>query len=290
MEIIVAQNIGFCFGVERAYNLSLQALKESQDECQMLGNLVHNEKVISDLKEKGLEFVSSVDEVEKGTVIIRAHGVADKVLEELKEKEVEIVDATCPLVKKAQFFAKELLNEKRKVVIIGEKDHAEVKAINGAINNQGILIESGQEINDGLNPDDPIGIVIQTTQDAQKTKIFLEEIKKKFKDVKIHETFCQAVSKRQDEVRELSNQVDFVLVVGSKTSANTQRLIEIVSCEGKKVYGVEDRKDINHSWFNKDTKVGLISGTSAPGWLINEIVKELELIKESYEKKSQEEN
>jgi (E)-4-hydroxy-3-methyl-but-2-enyl pyrophosphate reductase len=284
MEIIIAQNIGFCFGVERAYKLSLKALNESQGKCQMLGNLVHNEKVINDLKQKGLTFISSVDQAESGTVIIRAHGVADKIIKELEGKDVVVIDATCLLVKKAQDFARQLFKEKRQVIIIGEKDHAEVKAINGAIDNQGLVIESFKEI-ESIPRDKPIGIVIQTTQDAQKTKIFLEKIKQEFKDVVVHETFCHAVSKRQDEVRELANKVDFVLVVGSKTSANTQRLIEIVSSQNRKVYGIQDKKDIKKEWFNKDIKVGLISGTSAPGWIISQIVQELNEIKEEYDKK-----
>jgi (E)-4-hydroxy-3-methyl-but-2-enyl pyrophosphate reductase len=284
MEIIIAQNIGFCFGVERAYKLSLKALNESQGKCQMLGNLVHNEKVINDLKQKGLEFISSVDQAGSGTVIIRAHGVADKIIKELEGKDVVVIDATCLLVKKAQDFARQLFKEKRQVIIIGEKDHAEVKAINGAIDNQGLVIESFKEI-ESIPRDKPIGIVIQTTQDAQKTKIFLEKIKQEFKDVVVHETFCHAVSKRQDEVRELANKVDFVLVVGSKTSANTQRLIEIVSSQNRKVYGIQDKKDIKKEWFNKDIKVGLISGTSAPGWIISQIVQELNEIKEEYDKK-----
>jgi (E)-4-hydroxy-3-methyl-but-2-enyl pyrophosphate reductase len=284
MKIIIAQNIGFCFGVERAYKLSLKALNESQGKCQMLGNLVHNEKVINDLKKKGLEFISSVDQAESGTVIIRAHGVADKTIKELEKKEVVVVDATCLLVKKAQDFARQLFKEKRKVIIIGEKDHAEVRAINGAIDNQGLVIESAEEI-ESIPRDKPIGIVIQTTQDAQKTKFFLEKIKQEFKDIIVHETFCHAVSKRQDEVRELASKTDFVLVVGSKTSANTQRLVEIVSSQNKRVYGIQDKKDIKKEWFNKEAKVGLISGTSAPGWIINQIIQKLNEIKEEYDKK-----
>jgi (E)-4-hydroxy-3-methyl-but-2-enyl pyrophosphate reductase len=284
MEIIIAENIGFCFGVERAYKLSLEALQESENGCQMLGNLVHNEEVVADLEKKGLKFVGSVDQVEKGTVIIRAHGVSDQTTEELKKKDIKIVDATCPLVKKAQDFARSLFNEGRKVIIIGEKNHAEVRAINGAIDDQGIVVESEEEI-DVVPRDKTIGVVIQTTQDAKKTKEFLKRIEQSFKDVKIHETFCQAVSKRQDEVRELSDKVDLVLVVGSKTSANTQRLIEIVASDKGNVKGVETEQDINQDWFNKDIKVGLISGTSAPRWLINKVVEKLNEIKENYDKK-----
>ncbi len=277
MEIIIAENIGFCFGVERAYNLSLETLKKNNN-CQMLGNLVHNERVIESLKEKGLKFISEANQVKPGTVIIRSHGVSRKVFQDLQDKNINIIDATCPFVKKAQNLAKDLKDEGRKVVIIGEKDHAEVKAINGFIDDQAIIVESEKQIN-SIPKDEPIGIVIQTTQDVEKTKKFIQEIKKQVKDIKIHETFCQAVSKRQEEVKKLIKETDIVLVVGSKTSANTQRLVSIVLDQKKQVYGIENKQDINKDWFFKGIKVGVISGTSAPIWLINEIINELNKIK-----------
>ncbi len=279
MELVIAQDIGFCFGVERAYKTSLDALNNSKKECQMLNSLVHNERVVKELKEKGLKFVESVDDVEKGTVIIRAHGVSDKVIQELKSKKIKIVDATCPLVKKAQDFARLLDKEKRKVVIIGEKNHAEVKAINGAIKEKGILIENEDEIAK-IPKKHPIGVVIQTTQNAEKTKLFLARLKKEFHDIKIHETFCFSVMKRQEQVRDLARKTDIVLVIGSESSANTQKLVEIALEEGKKAYKVNGGEYVKPEWFNKGIKVGIASGTSAPKWIINEVIDKLKKIKD----------
>ncbi len=280
MEIIVSKNTGFCFGVKRAYELSLKTLEEDK-ECQMLGNLVHNEKVVNELKEKGLQFISSLEDIKEGTVIVRAHGVSDDVFRQLKEKGVKIVDATCPLVRKAQNFAKELENQGRKVIIIGEKDHAEVKAINGAIDNRGVVINSKEEVGEVENSG-PVGVVIQTTQDSQRVEEFLQLIKERFSDVKVCDSLCGAVSERQKEVREIANKVDIILVVGSKTSANTQSLVNIIYEKGGVVYGVEDEKDIDSNWFKKESKVGLISGTSAPEWLVEKVKNKLEEIKNAY--------
>ncbi len=275
----MAENIGFCFGVERAYNLSLKAMEENNESCQMLGSLVHNEKVIDDLEKKGLKFAPSLEEVEeKGIVIIRAHGVGDEVFRNLEKKNVKIIDATCPLVRKAQDFARSLVEEGRKVVIIGEKNHAEVKAINGAIKNEGIVVENEEEITE-MDKNLPVGVVIQTTQDEKRINNLLNLFEKKFKDAKIHRTFCYAVMKRQEEVRDLAKKSDIILVVGSRTSANTQRLIEIALQEGKETHGVEGKESLDSGWFAKGKKVGLISGTSAPRWLIDEIINELEKIK-----------
>ncbi len=280
MEIVVSKNTGFCFGVKRAYELSLKTLEEDK-ECQMLGNLVHNEKVVNELKEKGLQFISSLEDIKEGTVIVRAHGVSDDVFRQLKEKGVKIVDATCPLVRKAQNFAKELENQGRKVIIIGEKDHAEVKAINGAIDNRGVVINSKEEVGEVENSG-PVGVVIQTTQDSQRVEEFLQLIKERFSDVKVCDSLCGAVSERQKEVREIANKVDIILVVGSKTSANTQSLVNIIYEKGGVVYGVEDEKDIDSNWFKKESKVGLISGTSAPEWLVEKVKNKLEEIKNAY--------
>ena len=280
MQIIIAKNIGFCFGVERAYQISLDTLKKKNGDCQMLGNLVHNENVIADLKKKGLKFISSPDEAQKGLVIIRAHGVGDATIKELELKKVEIVDATCPLVKKAQDFARKLAKEGREVIIIGENNHAEVKAINGSIDNRGIIIESDKEI-DKIPKDKRIGVVVQTTQNARKINKIIKRLKEIIIDIEFCDTLCDAVGKRQEEVREIASQRDIVLVVGSKNSANTQRLFEISKEINEKTFSVENKDSLDASIFFDGAEVGIISGTSAPIWIIEEIVDELKKIKEN---------
>ncbi len=272
MELIIAKNIGFCFGVKRAYTISLNTLeRKNGTSCQMLGHLVHNENVINSLSSKGIEFVSSVDEVKDGIVIIRAHGESDHVLEKLKERGVEVIDATCPLVKKAQNFARLLHKDGYKVIIIGDKGHAEVEAINGAIDNKGLIIREINEI-EHLSLDSAIGIVIQTTQDKKEILNLIKELEEKFKTVKVCDTFCDLVMERQNEVRAISQDADMTIVIGSRRSANTQRLVKIVQDEKRPVYGVEESSEIDKDWFSGVNRVAIISGTSTPDWDIEDVI------------------
>ncbi len=269
MRIIIAENIGFCFGVERAYKISLDALNKGN--CQMLGHLVHNEKVVEELESKGLRFVPAVDNLKEGRVIIRAHGVGDETIKALKSRNMEIIDATCPLVRKAQNFARTLNEEGKILVIIGEKGHAEIEAINGSADNRAVIIENEEDINDipeGL----PLGVVIQTTKDSKLAEDLTNSIKSRFNDVTVCDTLCHAVLKRQEEVKKLAEEAEIILVVGSKTSANTQTLVK-VSQRNRMTYGVEGPEDLKKEWFDGVGSVGIISGTSTP-YRIIELVEE----------------
>ncbi len=275
MKVIMAENIGFCFGVERAYKMSLELTEKG--DCQMLGHLVHNERVVDELRSKGLRFVSSVDEVGPGTVIIRAHGVGDEIMDKLKETGCEIVDATCPLVRRAQDFARSLERDGKKVVIIGERGHAEVEAINGSIGGRAVVIESEEEV-EKIPEGYPLGIVIQTTKDRVLAERIVDAVKTRFKDVEACNTLCRAVLDRQEEVKELTKKVDIILVVGSVNSANTQTLVKVARREAV-THGVEGPDDVRKDWLEGIESVGLISGTSAPKWLIDEVKEKIESMK-----------
>ena len=275
MKIIMAEGIGFCFGVERAYNISLDTLGEGS--CQMLGHLVHNENVVNELRSKGLQFISDVDEAGDGTVIIRAHGVGDETMERLRAKGLKIVDATCPLVRRAQDFARSLEKKGKRIVIIGEKGHAEVEAINGSIGGRAVIVEKEADLDD-IPEGAPLGIVVQTTKDQNVADEMIDAIKKRFKDVEASNTLCQVVLKRQEEVKVLAGKVDILLVVGSKTSANTQTLVKVAQRETK-AYGVEGPDDLEKDWFDRVNSVGITSGTSTPVWLIEKVKEKIGLIK-----------
>ncbi len=274
MKIILARNIGFCFGVERAYNLSIKALEEEKSPCYMLGMLVHNENVVEELCNKGLKFVQNPLEVQGGTVIIRAHGVGDATYSKLEAQNVKIIDATCPLVRKACEFACDLYSRGREVIIIGEKGHAEVEAINGSIKNKGIVVESEEEI-ENLSCFNP-GVVIQTTQNQQNVGKITNRLKKRFgEDLEVGDTLCNAVGERQKETKELLGKVDVVLVVGSRNSANTMQLYNIAKKRG---YLVEDPEEIEKEWIKKAKKVGIISGTSASRTLVEQVVQKVKTL------------
>lgn len=278
MNIVVAKNIGFCAGAKGAYNISIRALAQEKP-CQMLSHLVHNEKVIQALEAKGLNFVFDLKNIKPGDcVIIRAHGEGDRTIKELEKKKVKIVDATCPLVKRAQNFARELDKEGFRVIIVGDKGHAEVQAISGVVLKKAIIIEKNKDIKK-IYLKSPIGIVVQTTQNYTEAIKIIEKLKKKFTQIKICNTFCPETSKRQQEIKKLAKKADLILIIGSKKSANTQRMVKICKKMKSNVHGIEGIEDIKDKWFLGIKKVVIGSGTSTPEWLINDVSDYVQKIK-----------
>lgn len=275
MKIILAPKIGFCFGVRRAFNMSLEALNKKPKPCQVLGPLVHNEYVVAELKNKGIRFISSVNEIKKGTVIISAHGEDPKIVEKIDKMGLEIVDTTCPLVKKVQNLAKEFQNKGYQVIIIGDKGHKEVKSIQAAAGKNGIIIEKEKDIINLKEKRKPLAVIAQTTQNPENVKKIIRKLKNKFKEVKFYNTLCPTVQNYQRGVKKLTSKVDLVLIVGSKTSANTKRLVEIAKTSEKPVYHIENTKQLNKKWLKNIQKVGLATGTSTPDWLVKKIIKKL---------------
>ena len=279
MKIVLAKNIGFCFGVKRAYDMCLKAVKEKPAPYYILGPLVHNEKVVKRIEKLGIKMISSIDEANKGTLIISAHGAGPEVFQKAKEKNLEIVDTTCPLVIKVQNSAKVLQNEGYQVIIIGDKGHTEVKSINKAIRENGIIIDR-EEAASQIKTEKPLGVVIQTTQNPERVKRIVKRLRETGKEVKVLDTLCPVVVSRQKELIDLTKKVDLVLVLGSKTSANTMRMVEIAKELDAPVNLVED-KNFSRELLEKISqaeKVGVVSGTSTPDWLIEEIVEALKTI------------
>jgi len=275
MKIILAPKIGFCFGVRRAFNMSLEALNKKPKPCQVLGPLVHNELVIEKLKKKGIKFIDSLNKAKKGTIIIPAHGEDPKVLEKIKKMGLEMIDTTCPLVKKVQDLAKNLQKKGYQVIIIGDKKHKEVRSIQATIKGKGIIVESEKDFPKLKIKNKSVAVIVQTTQNLERVGKILRELKKKFKNLKFYNTLCPTVLYYQKEVLELTPKVDSLLIVGSKTSANTKRLVEIAKTSGKPVYHVENASQLRKKWLLGVNKIGIAGGTSTPDWLIEEVVKQL---------------
>ena len=274
MEIILVPQFGFCFGVKRAIDMSVKALREKPNPCQVLGTSVHNEFVIERLKKQGIKFINSLNEAKKGTIIIPAHGEDPKVLKKINKMGHEIVDTTCPLVTRTQNLAKALQKKGYQVIIIGDKEHKEVKSIQASIDGKGIIIEDEKEIAKIIKKKN-LGVVVQTTQNPERVDRILKELKKKFKEIKFYNTFCPTVQNYQKEVRNLAPKVDLMLIVGSKTSANTKRLAEIAETNRKPVYHIKSASEFKKEWFSGIKKVGIAGGTSTPDWLIKEVINKL---------------
>lgn len=276
MKIISAKHLGFCSGVKRAIEIAKRALKKDKKPIWFLGELVHNELVIKKFKKKNVKFISSPRTAKSGTMIIQAHGFPP--LPRATSNKLLIRDATCPLVKKVQMLASFLYRRGYKVVIIGDKNHSEVKGINGYIANKGIIVENEKQAKK-LPRFNKIGVVAQTTQGKEKFKQILKILKRKSKKLKYFNTLCPEVRARQKELSKILQKCREIIVVGSKSSANTKRLAEKATSLKKKVSWINSLKELKKKKLKKIPLLGLVSGTSAPNWEIDKIKKYLNKFK-----------
>jgi len=278
VKVIFAKNIGFCSGVKRAMAIAEKSLKEDPKPVQFLGPLVHNEKVIENLKRKGGKTISDLDQVKSGTLIIKAHGVSPT-LEKRLPKSVLIRDATCPLVKKAQLKARDLSEAGYQVIIIGDRNLSETEGIKGYAKNQALIIENESQAK-SLAKFKKIGVISQTTQNLDKVNQILKILKNKAKEFKWVNTVCPEVLVRQKELSGILKKADGVLVIGSPTSANTTRLMGIVKESKKPVWRINALEDLKKQKLTNISTLGVVSGTSTPDWEIKKIKKWLKDVKQ----------
>jgi len=274
MKIIISKNIGFCSGVKRAISMADESVKRDKKPIQFLGSIVHNEEVINKFKKLGVKFVKEIKKAKPGTLIIQAHGIPP--LKKNLNNKITIKDATCPLVKRAQLIAKKLFEQGCQIIIIGDKRHEETKGIKGFTKNKAIIIENEKQAKE-LSYFKKIGVIAQTTQNLANVNLVLKTLKKHSKDVKYVNTICPEVQVRQGEIDLIFKQVDAILVIGSKSSANTKRLVTLAKKNKKIVFLVNSQKNIKNNNFKNIKTLGIISGTSTPGWEINKIIKWLKI-------------
>lgn len=276
MRVILAKTAGFCFGVDRAVNMAYE-LANSGARAATLGQLIHNSLVTDDLAAKGVRIISSPAEAQRGeTVIIRAHGVAAEVYEELKGTGAEICDATCPFVKKIHRIVAENSGEDTEVFIAGDPNHPEVIGIKGHCKGEVNIFNSEAELdeiikNDGKNYDKRIIAVSQTTFSQKVWKICKEKIKKYYTNAKIFDTICFATRERQDEAALISKQSDMMIIIGDRHSSNTAKLKAVCS-ENCDTYLVERAAELNTINFSHCATVGVTAGASTPSAIIKEVL------------------
>lgn len=276
MRVILAKTAGFCFGVDRAVNMAYE-LANSGARAATLGQLIHNSLVTDDLAAKGVRIISSPAEAQRGeTVIIRAHGVAAVVYEELKGTGAEICDATCPFVKKIHRIVAENSGEDTEVFIAGDPNHPEVIGIKGHCKGEVNIFNSEAELdeiikNDGKNYDKRIMAVSQTTFSQKVWKICKEKIKKYYTNAKIFDTICFATRERQDEAALISKQSDMMIIIGDRHSSNTAKLKAVCS-ENCDTYLVERAAELNTINFSHCATVGVTAGASTPSAIIKEVL------------------
>ncbi len=270
MKVILAKYLGFCYGVKRAIKI---ARENAGGKCCTLGPIIHNPQMVEKLRAEGVDAAESLSDIIEGTVIIRSHGVGPKVYEEIKAKGLKIVDATCPHVKKAQLSARELVTQGYDVVIVGEKNHPEVKSIFEWAAQRTTIIETVAEA-ENFAPCKKLGIVSQTTVSSEHFEKIVLQLLSKSSDIKILRTICTATDQRQRAAMELAEKVDVMLVIGGRNSANTTKLARL--CEIKcKTYHIETANEISLNWFTESQKVGITAGASTPDWIIKAVEEKL---------------
>jgi 4-hydroxy-3-methylbut-2-enyl diphosphate reductase len=272
MEIIVVKRAGFCYGVKRAIDITFELAEKKERGVYTFGPLIHNPQVIEKLREEGIATTEDIDCPDIKTLIIRTHGVSPEIYSRTEKKDYSIVDATCPFVKKAQRYAKKLSEEGYQVIIIGDREHPEVQGLIGFAGDDVITVNSAEAL---PRIKKKIGIIVQTTQPFEVFKSIVDKVINSAMELKIHNTICDYTAHRVEETRELSVNVDVVIVVGGKNSANTTQLVNISKQYCKNVYYIETSEELDEGWFMDVKKVGITGGASTPQWIIDDVVKKI---------------
>ncbi len=269
--------MGFCFGVKRAIEMTEKALA-SGETVYIVGDLIHNKAVIERLARKGLKRISNLDEIpagRKAALVIRAHGVPRETYVEAEKLGLKLIDATCPFVKKAQLAASQLAASGYHVIIIGDREHSEVKGLLSAAGEDSTVVSSLEEL-EGLELPARIGVVFQTTQPIDAAGTYLAGLFPRCAELDVHNTICNATFKRQDAVSKLAPRVDAMVIVGDRHSANTKRLTNIASELNPRTIQVESASELERAYFEGAHTVGVSAGASTPDWLIERVVEILE--------------
>ncbi|MBD3412907.1 MAG: 4-hydroxy-3-methylbut-2-enyl diphosphate reductase [Candidatus Aminicenantes bacterium] len=274
MHITLSENLSYCVGVKRTLKLVNELLEKNPDHSYyMLGEIVHNEYVINELKSKGLHIIRNLDDItDHGTVIIQSHGVPLKVLEELKQKNINYIDATCPMVRVIHHKIKKLEDQGFFPVIIGKKGHDEVRGIAGQVK-RSLIIGHPEEVKPDLFCGiQKAGVVVQSTYIRTEAHAIVDELKSLGLEIKFKDTICQPTTQRQDEMKNLAGNFDCTLIIGSKTSANTNHLYRLASQTETCVYLVDEPESVKDLPIPKDSTVFISSGASTPMYLIERVI------------------
>lgn len=274
MEVLLAKTAGFCFGVKRAVD-TVYEYAGTGEQVYTYGPIVHNEEVIRDLSEKGVQIIESEEELERirqGTVIIRAHGVERRIYDLITEKSLNLVDATCPFVKKIHNIVDKESGAGRQIIIVGNPDHPEVKGICDRCHGAFTVLETVEEADALSVPENVmLSLVAQTTFNFKKFENIVEIFEKKGYNVNVYNTICNATEERQKEAASIARQVDAMIVIGGRNSSNTQKLYDISKKECANTYYIQTLVDLDLAAFESVGRVGITAGASTPNQIIKEV-------------------
>ncbi|MBV8600366.1 MAG: 4-hydroxy-3-methylbut-2-enyl diphosphate reductase [Candidatus Eremiobacteraeota bacterium] len=275
MQIKRAKTQGFCFGVAITVKKAEEAVA-SGATVTTLGHVVHNPQMVEQLERQGLRNADSVDEVQSGTLFVRAHGLPVSVFQTAEAKGLEILDATCPMVTKIHVQAEKLRAEGYKIIVIGDPNHAEVKGTLSHV--PGAWCIQTQEDVDALPRASRVGVVVQSTWSGTGFAEIVKRLTAKYYEVRAVNTICTDTHNRQFEAAELAKDVEVMVVVGGKHSANTKHLAELATANGARTYHIEGPGELERQWFDGVSVAGLMSGASTPGWLVDSVAERMEAL------------
>ena len=276
-KVILAKPRGFCAGVEMAIETVERALKKHGAPLYVFHEIVHNQYVVNDFKQKGVVFVNSIDEVPpQSNVIFSAHGVSPAIWQQAKEKQLRwAIDATCPLVDKVHREVRKYVAQGYWIILVGHRNHDEIAGTSGEAPERILIVENVSEAKAVMPPTpEQLVVLTQTTLSVDDTREVIEVLKQRFPKMitPAKEDICYATQNRQDAVKELTKKVDLVLVIGSKNSENSNQLVKVARILGKPAYLIDDHRDIDAEWLKDVATVGITSGASVPEQLVQESV------------------
>lgn len=264
VEIVVARNAGYCYGVERALSVVSEALDDTSKPVASLGPLIHNPSVVADLERRGVRVVSEVDEARIGTLIVRTHGVPPEVLSAADDYGLEVIDATCPFVAVAQRKVRLLRKTGYTIVILGEHDHPEVVGLAGFAGEGALVVDGADDLPCDELRGKRVGVIVQTTQTRENLARLAAVLAPLARELLVHNTICAATEKRQSAACELAAEVDVVVVVGGRNSANTARLAQLCRAIRSRTHHVEAAAELEREWFVGARRIGVTAGASTP--------------------------
>ncbi len=280
VDIIVAENAGFCFGVKRALDLVARAAADASRPVYTLGDLIHNPQEIARLRERGVVPVRSLDEITHGALVLSAHGVDPTVEAEAVARGLEVIDATCPFVKRVHEHILTLAQQGYAVVILGDRGHREVEGLAARAEGKADIVTCAEDA-EALPFRDRCGLVVQTTQRPEALRQVAAALAARCRELRVFNTICEATARRQESARKVAEEVDVMLVVGGRNSANTARLREISAATGTPTYHVETAQELRQDWLRGARRIGVTAGASTPAWIIEEVVARLQALSAS---------
>ena len=272
MKINLAKSAGFCFGVKRALKIALKTAATGTT-VEMLGDVVHNEEVVQGIERAGIKKIKKLRNGAGKMLVIRAHGASENVYSKAAQLGYTIVDATCPMVKEIHTIVKATKNEGCRIIILGDKHHDEVRGIMGQLNNRAIVIDSIKHIPlETIKRVKKACVVAQSTQNAEKILSIVAVLKKHIKEIQFFNTICRPTRIKQKEAKAMPLKNDVMIIIGSKTSANTKRLYQISKALNKRSYWIRSSAALKSEWFKGAHTVGIMAGASTPDAPTNDVI------------------